>query len=124
MIKFWDTVGLILYCGLIYTLSGHSTLPMPVFFSFQDKLHHAGAFFVMSLLAWRCFRHWITPPCGLLWLSIAFCSFYGATDEWHQSFVAGRHADFLDWVADTTGAILGMWLFYKIRKSMLSNKLS
>jgi len=108
MIKYGDTIALIGYCGLIYILSGRSSLPMPQFFSFQDKLHHAGAFFGMSLLAWRCFRHWITDSLVVQLLSVLFCSVYGATDEWHQSFVAGRHSDVWDWVADTLGAGLAM----------------
>jgi VanZ family protein len=29
---------------------------------------------------------------------------FGATDEWHQSFVIGRLADPYDWAADTLGA--------------------
>ena len=33
-------------------------------------------------------------------------SFYGATDEWHQSFVPGRDADVRDLVADAVGAAL------------------
>ena len=30
---------------------------------------------------------------------------FGATDEWHQSFVAGRDASAVDWLADAAGAI-------------------
>ena len=29
---------------------------------------------------------------------------YGATDEWHQSFVPGRSTELADWIADTAGA--------------------
>jgi VanZ family protein len=42
-------------------------------------------------------------------LSIAFCSLYGLSDEWHQSFVVGRESDFADWVADTSGAALAIF---------------
>ena len=38
---------------------------------------------------------------------MALASLYGATDEFHQSFVPGRDSDVLDWVADTLGAALG-----------------
>jgi VanZ family protein len=30
---------------------------------------------------------------------------YGATDEWHQSFVPGRQADAADVLADALGAL-------------------
>jgi VanZ family protein len=44
---------------------------------------------------------------------------YGISDEWHQSFVVGREVDSLDWVADTFGAALAMFLlarFYPYQK--------
>jgi VanZ family protein len=34
-------------------------------------------------------------------------SAYGVSDEFHQSFVAGRDSEVLDWVADTVGAAVG-----------------
>lgn len=40
-------------------------------------------------------------------LAIALTSAWGVTDELHQSFVALRVADPLDWLVDTTGAVAG-----------------
>jgi len=36
------------------------------------------------------------------------------TDEWHQSFVVGRFSDVADWVADTSGAALAVFVLYKL----------
>jgi VanZ family protein len=47
-------------------------------------------------------------------VSTVFCSLYGISDEWHQSFVMGRYFDIGDWLADTSGAGLGMFLLYKL----------
>ncbi len=69
----------------------------------------------MALLAWRTFRHWIDHPIILPILAVAFCSLYGVYDEWHQSFVQGRTSDVADWIADTTGAAMAIFLFYKLR---------
>ena len=49
---------------------------------------------------------------GLGWLAaiagaIVATSLYGATDEWHQSFVPMRDSDVRDWVADTLGGTAG-----------------
>jgi VanZ family protein len=49
---------------------------------------------------------------GLGWLAavagaIVAASLYGASDEWHQSFVPMRDADIHDWVADTLGGMAG-----------------
>ena len=38
-------------------------------------------------------------------------SLFGATDEWHQSFVPGRASEVKDWVADTLGAALAVSLY-------------
>ncbi len=49
---------------------------------------------------------------------------YGASDEFHQSFVPGRYPSWLDIVFDTVGAILGssvalgwIWLGRRVRTS-------
>ncbi len=108
MIKTLDLIVLFLYFSLIFWLSDQSSLPAPQWFEYQDKLHHAMAYFVMALLVWRGFRHLFTSPIIVVFLSIAFCSLFGWSDEWHQSFVEGRQSDLADWVADTVGALLAM----------------
>jgi VanZ family protein len=40
-------------------------------------------------------------------VTIGISSLYGASDEFHQLFVAGRYCDVNDWITDTAGAILG-----------------
>ena len=113
MIKFLDFALLIFYCLFIYWLSDQSSLkPFDFGFDYQDKLYHAGAYSIMGLLAWRSFKHGFSSPIILALLSIAFCSLYGLSDEWHQSFVAGRESDSADWVADTIGA--GLAVFFCI----------
>lgn len=114
MIRILDVTLLFVYCLFIYWLSDQSSLPVPQVFSFQDKILHAGAYFIMGLLAWRSFKYLLNEPIILALLSIAFCSLYGISDEWHQSFVEGRFSDFADWVADTSGAGLAVFLLYKL----------
>ncbi len=116
MIKVLDFTLLIFYCLFIYWLSDQSSLDHPFDFGFvaQDKLYHAGAYSIMGLLAWRSFKHGFSSPIILALLSIAFCSLYGLSDEWHQSFIAGRQSDSADWVADTSGAVLANLLLYKL----------
>ena len=108
MIKILDFTLLLFYCLLIYWLSDQSTLPAPMWFDYQDKLYHAVAYSIMGLLAWRSFKHLVRSPIIRAVLSIAFCSLYGLSDEWHQSFVVGRESDIADWVADTIGAVLAI----------------
>ena len=121
MIKILDFTLLLFYCLFIYWLSSQTSLKEPFDFGFelQDKLYHAGAYFIMGFLAWRSFSHWIRSPIILALLSIAFCSLYGISDEWHQSFVVGRQSDSTDWIADTSGAILAVFLQYKLRERQM-----
>jgi VanZ family protein len=119
MIKLLDFTNLLLYCLFIYWLSDQPSLPAPNWFEYQDKLHHAGAYFIMAVLAWRCDKHLIRSPIILALANLSFCSLYGVSDEWHQSFVAGRTTDITDWAADTIGAGLAVILLYKLRKQAL-----
>ena len=92
------------WCALIFFLSSQSTLPMPPLFPHGDKVIHAGAYAVMGVAAWRIFQHLPWPVTLHVLYSICFCSLYGVSDEWHQSFVPGRDSDVMDWLADTVGA--------------------
>ena len=100
------TYLLILYCGFIFYLSHHPTLPITPMFTNQDKLIHAIAYAVMGVLAYLSIgkQTRVIPMLS----SIMFCSIYGVTDEFHQSFIAGRVADVWDWLADTIGATLAV----------------
>ena len=107
MYKVIDFCNLFFYCTLIYWLSNQESLPTPHWFSFEDKLHHTAAYAVMAFLAWRSFRHRINnKPIILALVTLGFCSLYGVSDEWHQSFVVGRYSSVGDWIADTLGAAI------------------
>lgn len=107
MIRFFDLTVLFLYCILIYWLSDQPHIDTPMWFAHQDKIFHATAYFIMALFAWRVFRHF--SVFAKLWAFI-FCSVYGISDEWHQSFVPGRFPDTLDWVADSMGSGIALIL--------------
>jgi VanZ family protein len=98
-----------LYAGLIFALSAQvdplSFLPPEVLL--QDKLLHLLEYAALGALLVPGLRLAGFSPGGALLLAVALASLYGATDEFHQSFVPGRTADLFDWVADTLGAALG-----------------
>lgn len=107
---------LVSYCAIIYYISSLPSPPTPdLGFEWGDKIIHAGAFGLMGLLAIRAARWFAEGKMLIRWiiLGVIFCIIYAALDELHQSYVPGRDADIMDWVADTTGAILagvGVWL--------------
>jgi len=124
MSKILNFTSLFLYCLLIFWLSDQPTLPVPHMFTFQDKILHTGAYFIMGILAWHSFKHLLSESMALALISTTFCSLYGISDEWHQSFVEGRSSDIFDWMADTSGASLAAYLFYKQRWQLIHHKIS
>ena len=118
--KYWAPP--VLYMVLIFAVSSmeQPPLPMPEFeWLTIDKLYHFIEYAILGGLLTRAFVK-AKPaiiPSQLVWYIAAFISIlYGASDEWHQTFVDGRHATFADWVADALGSIggvLGVYLYYK-----------
>ena len=95
------------WMATLFYLSHQSGLPVPKPFIHVDKLYHAAAYGLLGGL----WLFSLQPKAGgfssrqvLLCASIA--SLYGVSDEIHQSFVPGRSADWLDWLADTVGALV------------------
>ena len=77
-----------------------------------DKIFHFGYFFgggiiLTSWLLLRCSTK--TSRLTRYLLPIIFFSFFGAIDEYHQTFTPGRSGnDLYDWLADFFGASLGV----------------
>lgn len=97
------------WASVIFYLSAQSHplgfLP-PEIFTF-DKLLHACEYGTLAALLGRALRGEGSGALRAMLLAFALGSAYGASDELHQSFVPGRDADVLDWVADTIGSGLG-----------------
>jgi VanZ family protein len=72
-----------------------------------DKVLHAGAFGVLALLAtWALARGRVRAATSRVLLAGCLITvLYGATDEYHQSFVPGRDASVYDLLADALGAV-------------------
>ena len=54
-------------------------------------------------------------------LAFVISALYGASDEWHQSFVVGRDMSFFDFLADCFGAalVIGCWLLWRWRRERI-----
>jgi VanZ family protein len=116
MRKQLDFLVLIFYCGLIYWLSAQSELPGTDLFENDDKLKHFIAYAIMAVCAWRVLRHFMQRKILLLIFSFGFCSLYGLSDEWHQSFVMGRTPSSMDWLADSFGGFFASIACYRHHK--------
>jgi len=80
-----------------------------------DKVIHFGIYFMFSLFAYRALRFQSRFPRvarHALSLTVLAIMVYGASDEFHQSFVPGRQPDAFDLLADTLGGcvlVTGVW---------------
>lgn len=73
-----------------------------------DKIVHALEYAVLGALVTRALL--AAPglaPIAAAVIGAALAVLYGVSDEWHQSFVAGRFSSRADLVADALGSILG-----------------
>jgi VanZ family protein len=96
--------------ALIFYLSGRPDLPNP-YGGWQGQLLSSGAhilvFGVLALLWARVLRN---QRYG--WLAaFVLTMLYAVSDEYHQSFVPGRHADLWDLLCDGLGAVLALVLW-------------
>lgn len=109
----------VLYAGLIFWFSSrpYTELEETWVKAFPDLLLHGVEFGILALLV---FRQLYLPTrirnlYSALLIAFLIASGYGALDEWHQSFIPGRHMDIRDWIADSLGAfmaLLGAWIYY------------
>jgi VanZ family protein len=67
------------------------------------KLIHFGEYALLAFLWWRALVTVTTPRRAAL-IAFALASAYAATDEYHQTFVEGRHGSPVDWLIDSAGA--------------------
>lgn len=103
----------IAYVVLIFAVSSipGSVLRVPVF-RLSDKLAHAAEYTGLGLLLTAAYRRMLAPD-RLRWLApcvIATGFAVGAADELYQNTVPGRAVEFLDWVGDAVGVLVGFWL--------------
>ncbi len=104
------------WMGLIFFLSAQpdlkSTLPSLVDFILR-KLAHMTEY---AILCWLLFRAWrgqdVESKKALGW-SLFFSIFYASSDEYHQTFVHGRHGVPTDVLIDAIGAAIGSLILRK-----------
>ncbi len=114
----WWQLPWVFYCGLIFYLSSLSNPPDTISFPLSDKVKHALLYSILAVLTVQGFYKWpgeFFKRSSLIW-AILFCILYGASDEWHQSFVANRVPDIMDWVADVVGIAIGGLAYYIYNK--------
>jgi len=123
---FLNYLLLIFWMGLIFYLSGQPDLKSG-FESRIDfvlrKLAHIAEYAILTFLAWRAFaagkktefpegNSVSKAPKFLIYVMI-FSIFYAISDEYHQTFTAGRVGSPVDIIIDSAGILIagiGIWM--------------
>jgi VanZ family protein len=101
----WAAVGA--YASLIFWLSSQAD-PLPALTTrIWDKALHGVEYGTLGALLFLALRESGAAARRAVGLAALLASLYGASDEFHQSFVPGRDADPRDWAADTVGGAAG-----------------
>ncbi len=107
----------VLLMALIFALSAQRDLSsgLGILDLVGRKVVHAGLY---GLLCWLWFRALDAQLSSgrATGSALAISVLYAATDEYHQSFVAGRVGSFLDVAIDTAGALVAAFF---VRRSAL-----
>ena len=113
---FTDWLPVVLYVGVIFTLSSQPHLQPPLHFANADKLLHLLEYGGLGLFLARALRGSMTVsrPARAATLAIVIGASLAATDEWYQSFVPGRLSSVYDALADTVGCALAQVAYARI----------
>ncbi len=92
--------------AIIFVLSGQQSLDSGLGWIDEvgRKVVHFGEYALLCALWWRALRDRVDGDLALV-VAVAVTSAYAASDEFHQSFVDGRHGTPVDWLIDTAGAL-------------------
>lgn len=82
-----------------------------------DKLVHAAEYGVLGFLL---VRQRVLPSTAsaarALGGAVIVVAVLGAIDEIYQGFVPGRTPSLADWIADVSGAAVGAWFAFRLRR--------
>ena len=102
----------LLLMGVIFYLSAQPDLNSGL--GTWDAILRKGAHMTEFGLLWFLWTR-VTGPFGALAISLA----YAASDEFHQTFVDGRHGTPWDWAIDAAGIGIaaGLWVAWQLRRA-------
>ena len=102
---------------VIFAFSSQPGDNLPNFLSWDfviKKMAHAIGYGLLALSYFHFFKY----DNKKYWLAWILAVAFSATDEFHQSFVSGRHASILDvLIFDNLGAMIALWLHSRFGKN-------
>ena len=110
-------IPVVLWAGVILTATSIPSVPAPPTTG-ADKLGHLAMYAVFGFLALRAAWDGLPRTAAT---TLAALALFAAVDEWHQRFIPTRSAEVADWVADVTGATLGIGAFAVLKLRRLKS---
>jgi len=89
--------------SIIETFGDIDTLGMAV-----RKTAHIFIYLILSICVTKAAGKITDSKLYIFLIALITCSFFAATDEWHQYFIPGRSCRWQDWLIDTIGVLLGI----------------
>ncbi|MBC8317672.1 MAG: VanZ family protein [Desulfobulbaceae bacterium] len=99
----------------IFLLSHTSGNNLPSITNGLDKVCHAIAYGALTLSCLFAVHPWFRNRSflELAMAAIAFSLLFGLSDEFHQTFIAHRSADWRDLVADVSGSVAAVLVWWR-----------
>lgn len=95
----------LIWMGLIFFVSHQPSQNLPDLGQWTLPIGKMGHFFAYAALAIL-----LRPAAGGDWRALGIAALYAMSDEFHQSFVPGRNASWLDVLLDCAGGLAGLTL--------------
>jgi len=111
----WYWLPPLLMMAFIYSLSAQPVLPQAPgewLDAFIKKLSHMIEYTILFLLLWRAWRY-SRPRLPARHPALLMTALYAVSDEVHQSFVPGRHANWYDVLFDVSAPLLLWWIGHR-----------
>lgn len=104
--RFKKIIPAILWAGVIFYLSSIPSLKSPfgIWDLYLRKAAHIGEYLILYILVIANFEE---KDLRARVISLVITALYAVSDEYHQSFVRGRHMSIYDMTFDWIGVLLG-----------------
>lgn len=86
------------------------------FHVFVRKMGHFSEYAVLWFFTYQFLRTYSLSKRQCYLGAVVFCFGYASLDEWHQSFVPGRGPSFKDVLIDTSGSLVGGFVYTSLEK--------
>jgi VanZ family protein len=118
----WKWLPALSIMGIIFLFSSRSSSQLPNFDWADALVKKSGHVIGYAILA---FSYWyaLGMDKNKRWLAWLLAILYALTDEYHQSYISGRHSSIWDvLIFDDIGALLSLWLATRFMKQKRSGK--